>query len=88
MDWDCIYTRSHEKDDTLADAVADYVASTPTAVAHYIANLIITTQSQNDDSTLTETQTSQVNPQIINGLIILVGILFLIVVVLLILNFR
>lgn len=31
----------HHKDSTLADNVADYAASTPTAVAHYLANLCL-----------------------------------------------
>lgn len=71
----------HFKDATLADEVADYVASTPTAVAHYIASLVIKSVS-------TDTQTQNTAPQNpMNMLIIIIIILFLVIVALLILNF-
>jgi len=72
----------HYKDATLADEVADYVASTPTAVAHYLANLVITSTSG-----MTESNLPNRTNQITNLLIVIIGILFITVVVLLILNF-
>lgn len=37
----CVTGIGHHKDNTLADNVADYAASTPTAVAHYLADLCL-----------------------------------------------
>ena len=37
----CVTGIGHHRDSTLADEVADYAASTPTAVAHYLADLCL-----------------------------------------------
>ncbi len=70
----------HYKDSTLADYVSDYVASTPTAVAHYLANLIISSIDK-------PVENSAPSAQMMNVMVGAIGILFIIAVILLILNF-
>ena len=72
----------HHKDSTLADQVADYCASTPTSVANYIANLCFQTQASPDE-TLSDQSTRYMT--LMMGL---VAIMFIIIVVLLLLNFQ
>ena len=53
----------HHKDSTLADDLADYAASTPTAVAHYLADLCLRpSQSQADAPKLPESQGRAASP--------------------------
>lgn len=69
----------HDRDSSLADQVADYSASTPTAVANYIAKLCL------------QSQPTPTEPEASNNNIILLGVLavmFVIIVVLLLLNFQ
>jgi exodeoxyribonuclease VII large subunit len=69
----------HYKDSTLADEVSDYVASTPTAVAHFLGNLVIASKPQH---------TQQSQNTTMNILVGIVAILFMLIVFLVILNFR
>lgn len=73
----------HHKDSTLADMVSDYSASTPTSVAHYIANLCFQAQSPQENNSA-----SKQSPDYVNLLIGIVAVMFMIIVVLLLLNFQ
>jgi exodeoxyribonuclease VII large subunit len=73
----------HHKDSTLADQVSDYSASTPTSVANYIANLCFQAQAPHNDLT-PSTQSTSYFPI----LMALVGLMFVIIVILLLLNFQ
>lgn len=71
----------HDRDGTMADEVSDYSASTPTAVAHYIANLCLENQTNSEHQ---NTQSSTL-------LFVLIGaiaVMFIIIVILLLLNFQ
>ena len=73
----------HHKDSTLADQVADYCASTPTSVATYIANLCFQAQTSSDKNMVSNQSTTYVT--LLMGA---VGLMFIIIVVLLLLNFQ
>lgn len=73
----------HDRDETLADKVSDYQVSTPTAAAHYIAKLCLESQASEEPA-----QTVQPPSQLLNILMGTVAIMFIIIVVLLLLNFQ
>lgn len=74
----------HHKDSTLADQVADYAASTPTSVANYIAKLCLESQPEVDIETPPQTSPSTYTL----ALMLVIGIMFIVIVVLLLMNFR
>lgn len=71
----------HHKDSTLADQVADYSASTPTSVAHYLVNLYLKSKTPEEPA---------IPPNIMNYYIIMlmvaVGVMFAIIVIMLVTN--